>query len=397
MVLRSFENRAFIALVLLVTVAFVWTLSGFLLPVFWATVLALLFTPLFGWFRRRMRGHESLAALATLLTVFVAVIAPLIGLGVAVTGEALEVYDGVASGEVDVTERIAQVEALLPQLTRRAEELGVDLDRVRENAASTAVTVGRTVAGGLLGLGQRTLQFVLLLAVTLYVLFFFLRDGDRLRATLIRALPLGDPREERLLTKFAAVTRATVKGTFVISAIQGTIGGVAFALLGLGSPVLWGVVMTVFSLIPAVGATIIWAPAALYLLLSGQVVQALILTGVGAGIMGTVDNALRPILVGRDAGMPDYLILLSTLGGLGTFGVSGLVIGPVVAGLFLTVWELFTEEFAPADTALPDVPGDAPAEAAAAEPGPAALEGRPKTPPNGAADGEPAPPAVVDV
>ena len=397
--LRSFENRAFIALVLLVTVAFVWTLSGFLLPVFWATVLAILFTPLFRWVRRRTGGHDSVAALVTLLTVFFAVIAPIVALGVAVTQEALGVYDGVASGEVDVTEQIADLEALLPQLTQRAEELGVDLDRVRENAASSALTVGRTLAGRLLDVGQQTVTFVLLLAVTLYVLFFFLRDGDRLTAGLVRALPLGDPREQRLFTKFAAVTRATVKGTFVISAIQGTIGGVAFALLGLGSPVLWGVVMTVFSLIPAVGATIIWGPAALYLVLSGEVLNGIILVGVGAGVMGTVDNALRPILVGRDAGMPDYVILLSTLGGLGTFGVSGLVIGPVVAGLFLTVWELFTEEFAPADTSV-EVPGDHPAEAAAAEPHPAALEGTPKATLEAAPPDEPTatpPDVVVDV
>lgn len=378
--LRSFENRAFIALVTLVTLAFIWTLSGFLLPVFWATVLAILFTPLFRWFRQRMGDHDSLAALATLLTVFFAVIAPIVMLGVAVTQEALGVYERVASGQISVTDQLESVEAMLPQLTQRAEELGVDLDRIRENAASTALSVGQNVAGRLLSVGQQTLQFVLLLAVTLYVLFFFVRDGDRLRDGLVRALPLGDPRERRLLTKFAAVTRATVKGTFVISAIQGTIGGVAFALLGLGSPILWGVVMTLFSLIPAIGATIIWGPAALYLILTGEVLNGIILVGVGAGIMGTVDNALRPILVGRDAGMPDYVILLSTLGGLGTFGVSGLVIGPVVAGLFLTVWELFTEEFGPADTAV-EVPGDHPAEASAIEPHPAALEGESKTMP----------------
>ncbi|MDT7857573.1 AI-2E family transporter [Rubrivirga sp. S365] len=382
MLLRSFENRAFIALVLLVTVALVWTLSGFLLPVFWATVLAILFTPLFQWVRRGMRGHNSLAALTTLLIVFVLVIVPLVVLGGAVTQEALGLYNRVVSGDINVTEPLHTAEQLLPELTQRAEELGVDFDRIRENAAQAALAVGQGLATRLLSVGQQTLQFVLLLAVTLYVLFFFLRDGDRLTDTLIRALPLGDPRERRLLTKFVAVTRATVKGTFVISAVQGAIGGVTFALLGLGSPVLWGVVMTVLSFIPAIGATIVWGPVALYLLLTGQVVEGLILIGVGAGIMGTVDNALRPILVGRDAGMPDYVILLSTLGGLGTFGVSGLVIGPVVAGLFLTVWELFTEEFATADTDDPDVPGDDPEEAAAAEPDPAALTGAPKTSPD---------------
>ena len=370
--LRSLENRAFLALLALVTVAFAWTLGTFLMPVFWAVVLAVLFTPLFQWFKRRLRGHGSVAAILTLLTVLLVVVAPLVLLGAAVTQEAVGVYQQVASGEIDITAPMHTLEEVLPLLGRRAEELGIDFEQLRENVAASAVAVSRAVASSLLGVGQQAVEFTLLLAVTLYVLFFFVRDGERLREVLIRALPLGDPRERRLLTKFAAVTRATVKGTFVIAAIQGTIGGIAFAALGLGSPLLWGVVMAVFSLLPAVGGAIVWIPAAVYLLLSGAWVKALILAGIGAGLMGTVDNALRPILVGRDAGMPDYMILLSTLGGLATFGFSGLVIGPVVAGLFLTIWEIFTEEFGPADDRMA-VPGVHPAEAEAAEPDPADL------------------------
>lgn len=374
--LRSLENRSFLALVVLVTVAFAWTLGGFLLPVFWAVVLAVLFTPLFRWFERRLRGHSTVAALLTLLTVLVAVVAPLAALGALVTQEAVGVYQRVSSGDIDLTEPVAAVERLLPQLAERAQEFGVDFDQIRERVASAALVVSQEVASRLLGFGQQAVTFTLLLAVALYVLFFFVRDGRELRATMIRALPLGDPREERLFTKFAAVTRATVKGTFVISAVQGTIGGVAFWLLGIESPVLWGVLMGIFSLVPAVGGAIVWLPAALILLVSGDWVRALILVGVGAGLMGTVDNALRPVLVGRDAGMPDYMILLSTLGGLATFGFSGLVMGPIVAGLFLTVWEIFTEEFGPADDAV-DVPGLDPPAAAAAEDDPADLSPEP--------------------
>ena len=385
--LHSIENRAFVLVVALVTVAFAWTIGGFLLPVFWAVVLAVLFTPLFNWFERRLRGHATWAALLTLLTVLTLVVAPLVALGALVTQEAVGVYERVSSGEIDLTEPIATAEALVPRLVLRAEELGVDFDQVRENVASSALAVSQEVASRLLGFGQQALQFTLLLAVSLYVLFFFVRDGRSLQDLLVRALPLGDPRERRLITKFAAVTRATVKGTFVIAAIQGAIGGVAFALLGLGSPVLWGVLMAVFSLLPAVGGALVWVPAAVYLLISGAWVKALILAGVGAGIMGTVDNALRPVLVGRDAGMPDYMILLSTLGGLGTFGFSGLVIGPVVAGLFLTVWEVFTEEFGPADDE-PKVPGLTPHQAAASEADPADLD--PAPPPD-----VPSPPPAV--
>ena len=332
------------------------------------------------------RGSGRMPPLLTLLTVLLLVVVPMVFLGVAVTQEAVGVYQRVTSGEIDLTEPVHMVEEMLPRLGRRAEELGVDFEQIRSNVSSSAISISRTVASSLLGFGQQTLTFTLLLAVTLYVLFFFVRDGERLREILIRALPLGDPRERRLLTKFAAVTRATVKGTFVIAAVQGGIGGIAFALLGLGSPLLWGVVMAVFSLLPAVGGAIVWVPAAVYLLLSGAWVKALILVGVGAGIMGTVDNALRPILVGRDAGMPDYMILLSTLGGLATFGFSGLVMGPVVAGLFLTVWEIFTEEFGPADDVV-TVPGEHPVEADLDEDDPADLS----------PDLDEAPPAVEPV
>ena len=370
---QSLQNRAFLFLVVLVTIAFAWTIGGFLMPVFWAIVLAVLFTPLFGWYERLFRGHSTAAALLTLLTVLVAVVAPLVALGALVTQEAVGVYDRVASGQIDLTQPIDSIERLVPRLVVRAEELGVDFEQIRGNVAESALAVSQGIAQGLLGFGQQALQFTLLLAVSLYVLFFFVRDGSHLREVLIRALPLGDPREERLLTKFAAVTRATVKGTFVIAGVQGTIGGVAFFFLGLGSPVLWGVLMAVFSLLPAVGGAIVWVPAAVYLAISGAWVKALILVGVGAGIMGTVDNALRPILVGRDAGMPDYMILLSTLGGLATFGFSGLVMGPVVAGLFLTVWEIFTEEFGPSDDVV-SVPGAHPAVASAAEGDPADLD-----------------------
>lgn len=352
MQLRSLENRAFLLLLALVTLAFAWTIKGFLLPVFWAIVLSVLFTPLFRRLRGWMGGRGTLAALATLLVVFLSVVVPIVGLGAAVTGEAVDVYQQVRTGQIDLTEPIQTLEDLLPRVNRRADELGIDFDRIRENVTSGAVSASQTVASSLLNIGQQALQFTLLLAVTFYVLFFFVRDADKLVEGLIRALPLGDPREKRLFAKFANVTRATIKGTFVVAAVQGSLGGVAFAVLGLGSPILWGMMMAICSLIPAVGPVIVWGPAAIYLLLVGSWGKAIILVAIGAGVIGVVDNALRPVLVGRDAGMPDYMILLSTLGGLAAFGLSGIVIGPIVAGFFLTVWDIFAEEFGPGDDAV---------------------------------------------
>lgn len=352
--IRSLENRSFLLLVVLVTLAFLWVIQGFLLPVFWAVVFAILFAPLDRKLRHAFRGRSALAALATLLVIFLLIIVPLVAIGFAVTNEAVGLYTRVSSGEVNINEQIQQVEAMLPQLSRRAAELGIDLDKVRDGAEAGALSISRTLASRLLALGSFALTFTLLLVVTFYTLFFFLKDGDDLVARLIRALPLGDPREKLILSRFASVTRATVKGSFIVALVQGCIGGVAFYFLGLGSPVLWGVIMALMSLVPAVGAAAVWVPAAVYLMVSGDVTKGLILVGVGAGIIGVVDNALRPILVGRDAGMPDYVILLSTLGGIAAFGISGLVIGPVVAGLFLSVWEIFAAEFGGLDADDPN-------------------------------------------
>ena len=371
---RSLENRAFLLLLALVTVAFAWTVKGFLLPIFWAIVLSVLFTPLFRRLRGWMGGRGTPAALVTLLIVFLAVVVPIVGMGAAVTGEAVDVYQRVQSGDINLTEPIQTVEDFLPRVNRRADELGIDFDRIWENITSGAVQASQTVASSLLNIGQQALTFTLLLAVTFYVLFFFIRDADALVAGLIRALPLGDPREKRLFSKFANVTRATIKGTFVVAAVQGSLGGVAFALLGLGSPIPWVMMMAVCSLIPAVGPAIVWGPAAIYLLLVGSWGKAIILVAIGAGVIGVVDNALRPILVGRNAGMPDYMILLSTLGGLAAFGVSGIVIGPIVAGFFLTVWEIFAEEFGAKDDAEA-VAGTGPEMALASPNGPPAPQG----------------------
>ena len=349
MEIKTLETRTFLTLVVLVTLAFAWLLGGYLQTVFWATVLAILFAAPFRWLRQRLPGEVTLASLLTLLLILLLVIAPLVGLGLAVTGEAMSVYTGVTSGTIDLSEILAQAESLLPRATRLAEDWGVDLDGIRERVSTTALTASQFIAGGVVSLGQKTANVVLLLAVTLYLLFFFLRDGDRLVHTLVRALPLGDVREARLFSRFAAVTRATVKGSFIVAAVQGAIGGIGFWIVGLGAPVLWGAIMAICALIPAVGTALVWLPAVVYLLVIGSWGKALIVVFIGLAVIGTVDNALRPILVGRDAGMPDYMILLSTLAGLATFGISGIVIGPIIAGLFLTVWEIFTEEFGPID------------------------------------------------
>jgi predicted PurR-regulated permease PerM len=179
----------------------------------------------------------------------------------------------------------------------------------------------------------------------LYLLFFVLRDGDELMEQIIHALPLGDDRERALFSKFAEMARATIKGTLAVGLVQGFIGGVMFWALGIEGAVFWGVVMVLLSVLPLVGAGLIWVPAAIFMLVGGAYLKAAIIIVVGVLVIGLVDNILRPVLVGRDTKLPDYLILLSTLGGLTMFGISGFVIGPIIASLFLAIWVMFRVEY----------------------------------------------------
>jgi predicted PurR-regulated permease PerM len=181
----------------------------------------------------------------------------------------------------------------------------------------------------------------------LYLLFFLLRDGQQLAARIRQAVPLGRNYKVRLFNNFTTVIRATVRGNVLVAAAQGALGGLIFWFLGVQAPLLWGVVMAFLSLLPAVGAAIVWAPVAVYFLVTGAIWQGVVLMAFGVVVIGLVDNILRPLLVGKDTKMPDYVVLLSTLGGMALFGLNGFVIGPVIAALFIAAWDLFasSEEF----------------------------------------------------
>jgi predicted PurR-regulated permease PerM len=361
--LRNLESRVFLSLVLATTALFLWTIRGLLLPVFWAAVLAMLFRPLFLRLTALAGGRRGLAALGSTLAVVLVVLVPAALLTAALAQQGLSLYQRIASGEIDVDAAVRYVDRQLPALARELARYGIDIERVRESLQSAAGSATRYVAGRAVAVGQNALSLAVLFGLMLYLLFFLFRDGDRIIAALIRAIPMGDAREERLFRKIAEVSRATVKGTLVVAAVQGAIGGVLFALLGIGAAVFWGVTMGVLSLLPAVGAALVWVPAAIVLFATGAVWKAVVLVAGGVLAIGLVDNVLRPVLVGRETEMPDYLVLLATLGGLGAFGLAGFVAGPVIAALFLVIWQMFTDEYAPLDSSVPTTaPAELPAD-----------------------------------
>jgi predicted PurR-regulated permease PerM len=355
MKLRNLEGRVFLGLVLGTTVLFIWMVRGFLLPVFWAAVFAMLFQPLFLWLTRRLGGRRGFAALLTTLSVIVVVLVPAALLVAAVAQQGLALYQRIASGEINANAPIEFVERFLPRLTGTLTHYGIDIERMRTSLEGAAGAATQYIAGRALAAGQNALTIAILFGLMLYLLFFFLRDGEFITRMLIRAIPMGDVRERRLFAKIAEVSRATVKGTVVVAAVQGAFGGFLFALVGIEAAVFWGVAMGFLSLIPAVGPAIVWIPAAVILIATGAFWKGILVIAGGTLVIGLVDNVLRPILVGRDTKIPDYLVLLATLGGLTVFGLAGFIAGPVIAGLFLVTWEMFADEYAALDTSAPPV------------------------------------------
>ncbi len=342
---KKLASAFFFGLLLLVTLAFLGLLREFLEPLFWAATLAIIFHPMQEKFADAMRGRRRLAASASLVVIILVVILPLSLVGFAVVRETASLIEQIQAGDIDIKRPVRWVEQQLPAVNETLARFNVDIDRLQEGLSSAALTSGQWLATSALAVGQNALRFTIMLVLMLYLLFFFLRDGRKILDGIVRTLPMGDERERNLLARFAQVSRATIKGTFVIGAIQGTIGGAAFWALGIQGAVLWGVVMAILSLLPVGGSGIVWVPAAIILIATGELIRGLILVAVGALIIGLVDNLLRPMLVGRDTRMPDFLILLSTLGGLTVFGLSGFVIGPIIAALFLTVWGMFELEY----------------------------------------------------
>lgn len=348
--LRNLESRVFLSLVMVITVLFLWMVRGFLLPVFWAAVFAVLFRSLFLRLLTALGGRRSLAAALSTLVVVVAVLVPAGLLVTALTQQGLSLYARIASGEINTDAIVQFVERTLPALTRTMTRYGIEIDQVRDSLQAGVGTATQYLVGQALAVGQNALTLTVLFGLMLYLLFFFFRDGDRIVDALVRAIPMGDERERKLFGKIAQVSRATVKGTIVVAAVQGAIGGLLFAVVEIRAALFWGVAMGILSLLPAVGAALVWVPAAIFLLATGSVWKALVLIVGGTLFIGLVDNVLRPILVGRETKMPDYLVLLATLGGLTVFGLAGFVAGPILAALFLVTWQMFADEYAPLDS-----------------------------------------------
>src|ERR1700757_2439142 len=334
-------------LVAAVTALFFAVAWPFLKPLLLAALLAGLFHPFYRWITRLLGGRQSLGAALTLLVLLVLGLGPISAFLGIVVQQALTVSDQAipwlrqhlgAASTLNVREWLVQRFPALAEYLPSQEQL-------LQNVGAAAKTAGAYLVTFASRMTATTAAFLLNLFVMLYAVFFFFKDGHKILERIFYYLPLSDEDETRMLARFTSITRATVKGTLVIGIIQGALAGIAFWVAGIDGAALWGTIMMILSIIPGIGAPLVWVPVVTFLFLNGQYLTATLLLLWCGAVVGTVDNFLRPVLVGRDAKMPDLLILIGTLGGLFLFGPIGFIVGPIVCGLFLTVWDIYGATF----------------------------------------------------
>lgn len=336
---KKFQTAVFFGLLILMLGLFGWIIRPYIFPLFWAVVFAIIFAPVYRKILARTK-RKSMSAGLTVLIVVLLVIIPLLAILGLVVQQTVDAYSLLSNPET-----ISNIQHTITDILElpRVQELAVRFDfygRLEGIAQSVAGAGIQWLTVGSFNTVTAVIQFI----ITLYSLYYLLKDGERWLKRLWHLVPLGEENEKVLTERFISTTKATLKGTILIGIGQGTFGGILFAIIGIPAAAFWGLIMIIAAMIPAVGTAIVWVPTALYLFVTQQWVAACILT-VGGLAMGTFDNVIRPSLVGKDIQMHPLVILFSTLGGIGVFGISGVVIGPMIAAFLLSVLNMYEQRY----------------------------------------------------
>jgi len=342
----ALEHWSFLLFLAAVSFLFVWVAWPFAGPLLWSALAAIMFQPLYKWAVKKTRGRRNSAALLTLLIIFVAILLPAIWIGSIVVDETLNMVNELSDNPIDLALWFDTTFSMLPATLQHfmADNGWGDFSFLQARLQNFLGESAGVIAQQAVSIGSGAFGFVLSFALALYVLFFLLRDGSRIGETILHSAPIERDIADRLAERFLGIVRAVIKGSGVVGLVQGTLGGITMMIAGVPSPLLLGVLMAILALIPAVGTALVWAPVGIWLLVTGSVWQGVFVLGSGIIIISSADNVLRPILVGRDTGIPDWIILVTTLGGLSLAGFSGIVLGPLVAGLFLASWSILQEQ-----------------------------------------------------
>jgi len=335
------SNIPFFVILGIVTILFLYLLQPFFFPIFWAAVIAGVFRPLYSRINGKLnRPNLSTAILFLLIALIILLPAGIVG--TLVFNESVQIYEKLSP---DTKHMDRSIQRLINSIADNSLARLFHINKAMLIAKTTEVAQGITnyIFVHLTELTQNTLGLLVKFAIMLYTLFFFVRDGDRFLRMVMKILPLGMGREKLLYERFIVTARATLKVTLIIGGIQGTLGGIVFLVTDVEGALIWGLLMILMAIVPLVGCSIIWAPAGILMLLTGHIWEGVLILAVGFLVISTVDNVLRPILIGKDVEMHPLLIFLSTLGGIILFGFSGFVIGPVITSLLIAIWEMYEE------------------------------------------------------
>ncbi len=346
---REKFHRVFILiLVAVISAVFLQMIRGFIVTVLMAAIFSGLAHPLYRRVLHLVRGRRATAAVLTLLVVLLVVVTPLVVFMGIVATEALDISQSVTPWvrqHIREPSKLGQLLERLPYADQIQAQVQAYSAPIIEKMGELAGRVSSFLVNSLSAATRGTVGFLFQLFVMLYAMFFFLAGGRQVLHRTLGYVPLPEADKELMVDKFVSVARATLKGTFVVGVVQGGLAGLALAVVGIQGATFWGTLMVVLSIVPALGTALVWVPAVAYLFAVGKTTSAIGLALWCALIVGTVDNFLRPKLVGRDTKMPDLLILLSTFGGLSMFGVVGFVLGPIIAALFIAVWRIYGAAF----------------------------------------------------
>lgn len=336
-----FQKFSFLFILAVVTGIFLYMLRSFALTVLMAAVFTGLTHPLYKLILKRLK-KPPLASAATITVLVVLAVVPIVLISVIAYQEAAAIvgHFHAESAKEYLLDFFSRLQSRYPRYLGNInpQDLVGMAFKSGQSGLQYMLSQGANLS---YSLANNVLNFFLML----FTMFYFYMDGPKILARLIRWSPLRDDHERLLIEQFLVVSKATLKGILVIGLIQGTIGALLFFIVGISAPIFLGSLMVFASVVPAMGAGLIWFPAGVVLLFQGRIGAGIAVFLVGVLIIGTVDNLVRPSLVGKDAKLHDLLVLFSTLGGLALFGLPGFIMGPILAALLLTLWTLYEQVF----------------------------------------------------
>lgn len=331
------------SVVILATAGMLVVLSPFWAAIFWAIVLAILFWPLRQRLVERIPGRTAVTSGLIIFLIVIFILLPAFLIAGLIADGAAAVVAQIQSGAFKPAEIFGTLPSRFPKVAKFLPQLGLDIGMIKSMVGQGFVSAGQFAVSNIAVIGQSASTFLFHVFLALYVLFALLQNGDRIYRSFYNSFPASEHSKEKFFGAFSDMAVATIKGMVSVGIVQAVLGGAIFWFLGVPSPVFWGALMGLFSVVPPFGAGFIWGPAGVMMMLNGNVQGGLILLAFGASVISMSDNVVRPIVVGRASSVPGYMVLVTTLGGLAMFGLTGLVLGPVIASLFLSVWRLFDE------------------------------------------------------